>query len=60
MGRITQTELGARIADDISSRVLHPDLYPDTMPDLHIWQGIYQAARDQLAESAALREAMRA
>lgn len=60
MSRPTDTERGARMALEAASIALHPDLFPELMPDVEEWQGIFVAAREQIAECVALREAQRA
>lgn len=59
MSRSTDTERGARIALEASLIALHPDLFPDMMPDCEIWQGIFVAASEQIAECNAYRAALR-
>ena len=55
MSRSTDTERGARIALEASLIALHPDLFPDC----EIWQGIFVAASEQIAECNAYRAALR-
>jgi hypothetical protein len=58
MSRITDTERGARIALDEALHVLHPDLFPDMLPqgEQDMWWSILNAARFQLAECRWSRE----
>ncbi len=60
MSGITHVERGARQAHEAALAALHPDLFPDMLPDSSEWFAILNAAQDQLTECEFLREAMRA
>lgn len=65
MSRPLHEERGARIAawqaDEMLRAHYSPDLFPQRLsaPKLRLWKSIQQAARDQLEECQAMREALR-
>lgn len=58
MSRPTDTERGARMAREIAIHNLHPDFFPDLMPDGELWWQILAAADAELADQRALRVAI--
>lgn len=62
MSRITDTERGARIAEEQALHVLHPDLFPELLSqdEQAIWWGILAQARAVIDEGRWSREVMAA
>lgn len=60
MAGITDTERGARMAQEAALYHLHPDLFGYEPEVDALWQGIFTAAARELEDATALRQAMRA
>ncbi|MGJ4801783.1 hypothetical protein [Luteimonas sp. SDU82] len=60
MARLTDTERGARMALDVATHWLHPDLFGLDPAFDEIAQGVFAAAAEQLAECRACRQAVAA
>lgn len=60
MSRLTDTERGARIAQDVALWNLQPQLFGSDPVIDQLWHGIFVAALDQLVDCRYMRQAMAA